>query len=214
MAFVLAVLARGAASRAGLCGARFGAKTAAAAAVRTTDAANALCALTQMRRGCSAACWPLAALKDARRGALLANSAARTTLRMCEASSAAGTELIAPAEANARRESGGWKVLDVRSAEEFASARIPGSVNAALMLQTGASADLTAPGALVPNPKFVDELNALSLPRDAKLLVICGSGKRSKLAVKRLSALGYTALADVEGGMKNWKASGSLPLEH
>jgi len=68
--------------------------------------------------------------------------------------------------------------------------------------------------------------NALSIPRerleqdpaahisnhDQKVLLICGSGKRSMIAAEKLSALGYRNVFNVLGGFQRWSAE-QLPLE-
>eukprot|EP00183_Erythrolobus_madagascarensis_P006416 CAMPEP_0185846554 /NCGR_PEP_ID=MMETSP1354-20130828/2145_1 /TAXON_ID=708628 /ORGANISM="Erythrolobus madagascarensis, Strain CCMP3276" /LENGTH=209 /DNA_ID=CAMNT_0028546697 /DNA_START=130 /DNA_END=760 /DNA_ORIENTATION=+ len=120
-------------------------------------------------------------------------------------------ELISPQEANDRLSSSKWTLLDVRSPEEYSSSHVPPSLNAALMIQSGSSSNLTVPGALVPNPKFTEEVNALNLSHDTPLLVLCGSGKRSAIACKRLRALGFTNIADISGGFMSWRSDSSLP---
>ena len=68
--------------------------------------------------------------------------------------------------------------------------------------------------------------NALAIPRlqleqdpaafisnhDQKVLLICGSGKRSLMAAENLSAQGYSNLFNVQGGFQRWSAE-QLPLE-
>lgn len=68
--------------------------------------------------------------------------------------------------------------------------------------------------------------NALAAPRaeleqnpsayisnaDQKVLLICGSGRRSMLAAEKLAALGYNNLFNVLGGFQRWSAE-QLPLE-
>ena len=69
-------------------------------------------------------------------------------------------------------------------------------------------------------------LNALAVPRakleqdpasyipnfDDKVLLICGSGRRSMMAAEKLSQLGYTNLFNVDGGYQRW-SSEQLPLQ-
>ena len=47
---------------------------------------------------------------------------------------------------------------------------------------------------------------------DQKVLLICGSGKRSLMAAEKLAALGYRHLFNVIGGLQRWSAE-QLPLE-
>ena len=83
------------------------------------------------------------------------------------------------------------RVLDVRSAAEFASGHIQGAVNILV-------------GEL---PQRVAEA-----PRDADLLAItCGGGYRSTVAASILERAGFTNVANVPGGMGAWRQCG-LPV--
>ena len=92
---------------------------------------------------------------------------------------------ITPEDAKTRLDTGEAIVLvDVRTAEEHAEARIPGSL-------------------LLP----VDEIGQRApeaLPdKSATLFVYCRSGRRSAIAADELSALGYTSVFDL-GGIIDW----------
>lgn len=65
---------------------------------------------------------------------------------------------------------------------------------------------------MAPNPAFVQQVEAAFPLKATPLLVGCKAGPRSGRAVEALSAAGYTALADVEGGWNAWSAAG-LPAE-
>lgn len=71
------------------------------------------------------------------------------------------------------------------------------------------------PGALnIPHDQ-VDELAAERLPdRDAEIVVYCASGpcQNSGIAAARLTALGYSNVADYHEGKAEWVAAG-LPTE-
>ncbi|MFB6259614.1 MAG: rhodanese-like domain-containing protein [Thiohalorhabdaceae bacterium] len=43
---------------------------------------------------------------------------------------------------------------------------------------------------------------------DARIIVYCGSGKRSLLAARTLQRLGYTNVSNYAGGLKAWKNAG------
>ena len=75
-------------------------------------------------------------------------------------------------------------ILDVRRADEFATAHIPGAIN-------------------IPNENIgTDEIP--ELPDKAQLiLVYCRSGNRSKQASEKLVALGYTNIVEF-GGINSW----------
>lgn len=59
-----------------------------------------------------------------------------------------------------------------------------------------------------------DELDAAKLPRDktATLVIYCMSGNMSAEAAQTLSAMGYTDIVELDGGMRAWSASGR-PIE-
>lgn len=76
-------------------------------------------------------------------------------------------------------------VIDVRSADEYATAHIPGSRNIPLN-------DLTSRLKDVPGPT---------------VHVLCGSGKRSSQAVRMLNARGYNTV-NIAGGITEWYRNG------
>ena len=76
-------------------------------------------------------------------------------------------------------------VIDVRSAEEYASAHIPGSRN--IPLNDLASRLKDVPGTTVH--------------------VLCGSGKRSSQAVQMLNERGYNTV-NIAGGITEWYRNG------
>jgi rhodanese-related sulfurtransferase len=96
-------------------------------------------------------------------------------------------------EAHRRLEAGGPDgplLVDVRDPDEFAQARMPGAV-------------------LVPLPEFAARCG--DLPMDRSLLLTCASGARSGAAAAHLLALGWTDVANVEGGIIAWYRAG-LPI--
>ena len=46
------------------------------------------------------------------------------------------------------------------------------------------------------------------VPRDASVVLICASGNRSALAAQTLQLMGYTDVASMAGGFRDWVASG------
>jgi len=83
-------------------------------------------------------------------------------------------------------------VLDVRTADEFASGHLEGAVNV----------DVQAPtfDALVSE-----------LPTDADVVVYCRSGNRSAAAIERMRQLGFTSLVDA-GGLDRAAAATGLEI--
>ncbi len=83
----------------------------------------------------------------------------------------------------------GALLLDVRSAEEFASGHIDGAVN-------------------VPVQVLPEKLSTLPATKDQDIVVYCRSGARSAKAARLLKDAGFTKVQDL-GGMSNWKTSTS-----
>lgn len=77
-----------------------------------------------------------------------------------------------------------YVILDVRTAQEFASGHIPGA-------------------ALLPNETIGTEDLPLLPDKDQLILVYCRSGNRSKQAAEKLAQLGYTNIVEF-GGINSW----------
>jgi glyoxylase-like metal-dependent hydrolase (beta-lactamase superfamily II)/rhodanese-related sulfurtransferase len=88
--------------------------------------------------------------------------------------------------------SGKLHILDVRTPGEFASLRIPGSVN--------------VPFERLDPPALLARFGA-----DTPLYCVCQTGTRSQLAADRLRAAGFTNVVHVDGGTNAW-TSADLPL--
>lgn len=109
---------------------------------------------------------------------------------------AAKTEATAPmgrredidvATLASRQAAGGIKIVDVRTAEEYAASHVPGAVNIPLdTLDTRRS-----------------ELNPTETVH-----VICQRGGRSSTATDQLIAAGFQHVVNVEGGTAAWIAAG------
>jgi rhodanese-related sulfurtransferase len=82
----------------------------------------------------------------------------------------------------------GWRLLDVRTDEEWASGRIPGSLH-------------------VPMDQLVGRLDEVG----DRLLCVCAVGGRSARVTQYLVAQGREAV-NVEGGVHGWAAGGG-PIE-
>lgn len=74
-------------------------------------------------------------------------------------------------------------LVDVREPVEYEAGHIPGAVN-------------------VPLGRLEQE--AAGWEREREILVICGGGRRSVLACRRLLAMGFTRAMNVDGGMRRW----------
>ena len=86
----------------------------------------------------------------------------------------------------------GAKLIDVRSAREYAQSGHPKGARS-----------------LPPNLIKRDETG---LGREDELLVICLSGHRSPRQAKRLAGMGYTNVTNVRGGLTAWEGAG-LPVK-
>ena len=82
----------------------------------------------------------------------------------------------------------GWRLVDVRTDEEWASGRIPGSLH-------------------VPMDQVVARLEEVG----DRVLVVCAVGGRSARVTQYLRGQGRDAL-NVEGGVHGWAAGGG-PIE-
>ena len=80
-------------------------------------------------------------------------------------------------------------VLDVRESDEFEARHIPGAK---------------------PLPRGLLEYKAAEeLPdKDARIIVHCALGGRGSLAAKSLKEMGYTNVANMEGGLSAWREKG------
>ncbi|WP_066687542.1 rhodanese-like domain-containing protein [Christensenella intestinihominis] len=78
----------------------------------------------------------------------------------------------------------GVVVVDVRTPEEYAEKHIEGAVN-------------------IPNEAISDTPPEALADKDAKLIVYCRTGVRSKQASDKLVNLGYTNVYDM-GGINDW----------
>jgi rhodanese-related sulfurtransferase len=94
-----------------------------------------------------------------------------------------------PEQVHAWLRNGEILLIDVREANEYAFERIHGAL-------------------LFPLSTF----DATALPAEGRRLVLqCGSGKRSLMAAHKLQAAGHVHLTHLAGGLQAWKAAG-LPV--
>ena len=84
-------------------------------------------------------------------------------------------------------------VLDVRTKEEYKAGRIPGSV-------------------LIDFNADDFEQQVAKLDKNKTYLVHCAAGGRSARACKKMDALGFKKLYNLEGGMGAWEKAGK-PVE-
>jgi rhodanese-related sulfurtransferase/glyoxylase-like metal-dependent hydrolase (beta-lactamase superfamily II) len=94
--------------------------------------------------------------------------------------------ITAPTLAEQRAEAEPLVVLDVRTEQEWQTAHIAGSLN-------------------IPLQHLRERLD--DVPRDRQVVVHCGSGYRSAIAVSILQQYGIATPVDMVGGMGAWEAS-------
>ena len=111
--------------------------------------------------------------------------------RKDSAGAAAAVPTIDVREAFTRSKKGA-KLIDVRSAREYAHGAHP-------------------KGARSVPPELIAK-DATGLGRDDDVLVICLSGHRSPKQAKRLAGMGFTKVTNVHGGLMAWKKAG-LPVK-
>jgi rhodanese-related sulfurtransferase len=106
---------------------------------------------------------------------------------------------VAPADAWTLIQAGRAVLVDVRSGEER---KFVGYVPESLHVAWATGTSLTR------NPRFLRELEA-KVPKDAVLLLLCRSGKRSALAAEAATRIGFTSAFNVLEGFE-----GELDHEH
>ena len=107
------------------------------------------------------------------------------------AAASAGQPAVNVKQAAALQNSGAL-LLDVREADEYAQGHAPGST-------------------LIPLGQLAQRLKELAPFKNKPVVLICRSGRRSKQATEMLEAAGFSAAANIEGGMLAWQQAG-LPV--
>jgi rhodanese-related sulfurtransferase len=100
---------------------------------------------------------------------------------------------LTPPQAWALVQSGAATLVDVRSPEEH---KFVGHVPSSLLVPWASGTALTR------NPRFTRELEAKLGDKQAPVLLLCRSGKRSALAAEAASKAGFTAVFNVLEGFE------------
>jgi rhodanese-related sulfurtransferase len=108
-------------------------------------------------------------------------------------------EEISPEETRALLDEpgvGGWHLVDVREADEYAAGHLPGAHHYPRgFLEV--RADLVHPKR---DPWLAD--------RERKLILYCGGGQRSALATRALRQMGFRHVRSLAGGWSGWTQRG------
>lgn len=148
-----------------------------------------------------------------------------------------------PKDALRLQQEQGYVILDVRPEGEYNEAHAEGALNAQLyrLIKEWTPWDIARRAGFAffgifqgteENPEFLNEVKALGLEKDTKIILGCQSGgtmkpspsladgqqSRSLIAAYVLSLEGYTNLAHLEGGFRAWfkedlPAEGTLTVE-
>ncbi|MCY1648336.1 rhodanese-like domain-containing protein [Caulobacter sp. SL161] len=94
---------------------------------------------------------------------------------------------LTPADVKAALDAGDTLLIDVREPAEFAAERIHGALNF---------------------PLSTFDPAALPVADDKRIIMQCGSGKRSAMAIERCRAAGHKLESHLGGGILAWKAAG------
>ena len=125
--------------------------------------------------------------------ALVAGCTGGATIAPAEETATQIIEDITPQEAfdliQENQNNPGFVILDVRTAEEFASGYIENAINIDYYSDT-----------------FRDELD--NLDKNKAYLVYCRSGGRSGSTLDIMAELGFKEVYNILGGMINWQAEG------
>ena len=123
---------------------------------------------------------------------------------------------LEPVEAKAAMDEAGNSIyLDVRTEMEFAQGHPEGAINIPIAVP--------GPAGMVPNPDFMTVVQKTLPDKEQPIFCGCQSGMRSQMAADLMARLGYSNLANVQGGfggkvengvlvMAGWRDSG-LPVE-
>ena len=87
---------------------------------------------------------------------------------------------ISDTSSNAQVAPDSFVLIDVRSAEEFASGHLRGAVN-------------------IPHDRITDEIGSVAADKSTRIILYCRSGRRADTALNALKAIGYENVSNYGG---------------
>ena len=87
---------------------------------------------------------------------------------------------VSDVPANAQVAPDSFVLIDVRSADEFASGHLRGAVN-------------------IPHDRITDEIGSVAADKSARIILYCRSGRRADTALNTLKAAGYENVTNYGG---------------
>ena len=110
---------------------------------------------------------------------------------------------LEPGEAKAAMDEAGNSVyLDVRTEMDFAQGHPEGAIIIPIAVP--------GPGGMVPNPDFLTVVQKTLPDKEQPIFCGCQSGMRSQMAADLMARLGYSNLANVQGGFGGKVENGVL----
>jgi rhodanese-related sulfurtransferase len=110
-------------------------------------------------------------------------------LKLVEDSKSRIREIDAPGLLQKLPQKAGFRLIDVREAEEYDAGRIPGAQH---LCKGIIERDIET---AIPDP-------------NAEIVLYCGGGFRSALAADNLQKMGYTRVYSLAGGWRGWLEAG------
>ena len=99
---------------------------------------------------------------------------------------------ISNAPANAQHELDATVLIDVRSADEFASGHLQGAVN-------------------IPHDRITEGIGAVAADKSTRIILYCRSGRRAETALNVLKSAGYENVSNY-GGLEDAQMRLDLPV--
>ena len=99
---------------------------------------------------------------------------------------------VSDAPANAQVAPNSFVLIDVRSAEEFASGHLQGAVN-------------------IPHDRITDEIGSVAADKYTRIILYCRSGRRADTALNALKTAGYENVTNY-GGLEDAQMRLTLPV--